>query len=332
MTGAPFDLRDYRHALGAFLTGVTVVTTLDRQGGPRGFTANSFTSVSLDPPLVLVCIDKRGRSFEVFAEGDGYAVNILSESQQAVSSAFATPTGDRFARVAWHAGPAGHPVFEGAAAWLDCRRHDLVDAGDHVIMIGRVVGYHHTVRPPLGYSRGTYVSASLEREAIARTGYATEIVAILEHDEAILLVGDDDAPLGLPHAEHIGDTGDTGSLLGLLDAAGFDAELGFVFSVVDNAETGRIRIVYRGTAEARADSDASFRFHSLRDIPWPRLYAPETATVLRRYVTERVQHRFGVYVGGAETGQIASLSSELAPLSNEDIDAGYRDAESGSDE
>ena len=236
MTGAPFDLRDYRHALGAFLTGVTVVTTLDRQGGPRGFTANSFTSVSLDPPLVLVCIDKRGRSFEVFAEGDGYAVNILSESQQAVSSAFATPTGDRFARVAWHAGPAGHPVFEGAAAWLDCRRHDLVDAGDHVIMIGRVVGYHHTVRPPLGYSRGTYVSASLEREAIARTGYATEIVAILEHDEAILLVGDDDdAPLGLPHAEHIGDTGDTGSLLGLLDAAGFDAELGFVFSVVDNA-------------------------------------------------------------------------------------------------
>ena len=262
MTDAPFDLRDYRHALGAFLTGVTVVTTLDRQGSPRGFTANSFTSVSLDPPLVLVCIDKRGRSFEVFSEGDGYAVNILSESQQTVSNAFATSTDDRFARVEWHTGPAGHPVFEGAAAWLDCRRHDLVDAGDHVIMIGRVIGYHHTVRPPLGYSRGTYVSASLEREAVARTGYATAIVAILEHDEAILLIGDDDAPLGLPQAEHIGDTGDPGSLLGLLDAAGFDAELGFVFSVVDNAETGRLRIVYRGTAEARAGSDTSFRFHS----------------------------------------------------------------------
>ena len=127
------------------------------------------------------------------------------------------------------------------------------------------------------------------------------------------------------------DTRDPGALLGLLDAAGFDAELGFVFSVVDNAETGRLRIVYRGTAEARADSDASFRFHSLQDIPWPRLDAPETATVLRRYVTERVQHRFGVYVGGAQTGQIAALSSELAPLSNEDIDAGHLDVESGND-
>ena len=333
MTDAPFDLRDYRHALGAFLTGVTVVTTLDRQGSPRGFTANSFTSVSLDPPLVLVCIDKRASSFEVFVEGDGdgYAVNILSESQQTVSSAFATATDDRFAHVEWHTGPAGHPVFEGAAAWLDCRRHDLVDAGDHVIMIGRVIGYHHTVRPPLGYSRGTYVSASLEREAVARTGYATEIVAILEHDEAILLIGDDDAPLGLPQAERIGDTCDPGSLLGLLDAAGFDAELGFVFSVVDNAETGSMRIVYRGTAGARADGDASFRFHSLQNIPWLRLDAPATATALRRYVQERVQHRFGVYVGGAETGQVAALSSELAPLSNEDIDAGHLDAESGSD-
>ena len=331
MTDATFDLRDYRHALGAFLTGVTVVTTLDRQGTPRGFTANSFTSVSLDPPLVLVCVAKRSSSIEVFAGSDGYAVNILSESQQSVSSAFATSTDDRFAGVEWHTGPAGHPVFEGAAAWLDCRRHELVDAGDHVIMIGRVVGYHHTVRPPLGYSRGTYVSASLEREAVARTGYTTEIVAILEHDEAILLVGDDDAPLGLPQAERIGDPSDPGSLLGLLDAAGFDAELGFVFSVVDNAETGHMRIVYRGTAEARADSDASLRFHSLQDIPWQRLDAPATGTILRRYVTERVHHRFGVYVGGAQTGQLAALSSELAPLSNEDIDAGHLDAGSGVD-
>ena len=104
-----------------------------------------------------------------------------------------------------------------------------------------------------------------------------------------------------------------------------------MFSVVDNAETGRLRIVYRGTAEARAGSDASFRFHSLRDIPWPRLDTPATTTVLRRYVQDRVQHRFGVYVGGAQTGQFAALSSDLAPLSNEDINAGHLDAESGSD-
>jgi len=325
---ATFDVRDYRHALGAFLTGVTVVTTFDPQGTPRGFTANSFTSVSLDPPLVLVCLAKRAGSFSVFNDADGYAVNILSESQQAVSTVFATPTEDRFSGVEWRTGPAGYPVFESAAAWLDCRRHGLVDAGDHVIMIGRVIGYHHTVQPPLGYSRGTYVSASLEREAAARSGRSTEILAILERDEEILLIGGEDALLALPQAGHIGSAGDPCSLLGLLDAAGFDAELGFVFSVVDNAQTERMRIVYRGTAEARPNSDGSFKFYGLKNIPWQRLDAPATGTVLRRYVQERVQHRFGVYVGGAETGQIATLSSGLEPTSNEDINARYRDVES----
>ena len=161
--------------------------------------------------------------------------------------------------------------------------------------------------------------------------HATEIVTILEHDEAILLIGDDDAALALPQADRIGDAGDPGSLLGLLHAAGVEAELGFVFSVVDNAETGHIRIIYRGTAEARPQCGAAFRFHALHDIPWQRLDTPATATALRRYVQERVQQRFGVYVGGAQTGQFAALSSELAPLSNDDIDAGHLDAQRHTD-
>jgi flavin reductase (DIM6/NTAB) family NADH-FMN oxidoreductase RutF len=238
------------------LTGVTVVTAFDEQGEPRGFTANSFTSVSLDPPLVLVCIAKQAGSFPMFAAADGYAINILSESQQGVSRVFAAPTEDRFSHVEWLTGPAGHPVFEQAAAWLDCRRHELVDAGDHVIMIGRVVGYHHTVQPPLGYSRGTYVSASLERKAAAQGGRSMEIVAILERDEAVLLLGDDEAPLTLPHADRIGGTDDPNSLLGRLYAAGIDAELGFVFAVVDNAETETMRIIYRGTAEPRIEGNS----------------------------------------------------------------------------
>lgn len=330
MSETAFDPRDYRQALGAFLTGVTVVTAFDEQGEPRGFTANSFTSVSLDPPLVLVCIAKQAGSFPMFAAADGYAINILSESQQGVSRVFAAPTEDRFSHVEWRTGPAGHPVFEQAAAWLDCRRHDLVDAGDHVIMIGRVVGYHHTVQPPLGYSRGTYVSASLERKAAAQSGRSMEIVAILERDEAVLLLGDDEAPLTLPHADRIGGTDDPNSLLGRLYAAGIDAELGFVFAVVDNAETETMRIIYRGTAEPRGTRDESFRFYGFKEIPWHRLDEPANRTALTRYVKERVEYRFGIYVGGAETGQVAELSSALKPSSNDDIDTEEGDTPEGS--
>ena len=321
MKDSAFDLRDYRQALGTFLTGVTVVTAFDDQNNPRGFTANSFTSVSLDPPLILVCMAKRAGSFPVFANADGYAINILAEDQIEIAALFAMPSDDRFSKVNWRPGPAGHPVFDDAAAWLDCRRHDVVDAGDHAIMIGHVVGYSHSVLAPLGYSRGSYVSASLEREAVTQRGRSTEILAILERDEAILLVAGDDASLSLPCASHIGGNDQPGSLLGLLDAAGVDAELGFVFSVVDNTEADSLRIIYRGTAEIRANRTPTFDFYDLKTVPWQRLDNEATRTVIKRYVQERVQHRFGIYVGGAETGQIAELTSALKPMSNDDINA-----------
>lgn len=323
------DLRDYRQALGAFLTGVTVVTISDQQGNPRGFTANSFTSVSLDPPLVLVCISKRAGSFQAFAVSDGFAVNILSEDQEDLARVFATPVSDRFSNVDWRSGPAGHPVFDNAAAWLDCRRHDYVDAGDHVIMIGRTVGFAHRVQPPLGYSRGTYVSAGLERRALSQGHRSTEILAILEREEAVLLVGGDYSPLSLPQAATVGSAVDPASLLGRLAAAGVEAELGFVFSVVDNAESDCLRIIYRGTAETGVAGDPKYRFYGLKEIPWQRLDSPATQTALRRYTQERLEYRFGIYVGGAETGQIAELTSAPRPSSNDDIDAGASPSKTG---
>jgi flavin reductase (DIM6/NTAB) family NADH-FMN oxidoreductase RutF len=101
MTDRPIDAMDLRRALGAFATGVTVVTTVDGDGNPRGFTANSFTSVSLEPPLILVCLAKRAASCPVFQVAESFAVNILSEDQKAVSSAFSSPTADRFGTVDW---------------------------------------------------------------------------------------------------------------------------------------------------------------------------------------------------------------------------------------
>ncbi len=142
--------------LGAFATGVTVVTTLDASGVPWGFTANSFTSVSLDPPLVLVCLGRGAESCQVFEQAGGFAVNILSASQRGLSECFASPARDKFETVAWSAEATGSPLIEGTVGWLDCESHQCFDGGDHVIIVGRVVAFASTERRPLAYCRGKY--------------------------------------------------------------------------------------------------------------------------------------------------------------------------------
>ena len=152
----PQDQTALRAAFGAFMTGVTVVTTVAPDGAPIGFTANSFTSVSLDPPLILVCVALTSQNIGIFREAKGYAVNILAEGQESISRRFAGPVSDRFAGVDWAIGPAGAPVLGGVCGWFDCTMHNQVDAGDHMIMIGEVRGFDHTRRAALGYAAGGY--------------------------------------------------------------------------------------------------------------------------------------------------------------------------------
>jgi flavin reductase (DIM6/NTAB) family NADH-FMN oxidoreductase RutF len=152
------DLRDYRKCLGSFPTGVTIVTAFDGQGEPWGLTANSFTSVSLDPPVVSVCIAKSGRVFPTLSGSDHFAVNILSAGQQDLALHFASDVENRFTGTDWTAGAAS-PLLPGAAAQLDCIVHDRVDAGDHEILLGRVVHYAQAPLPPLVYCRGVFFPA-----------------------------------------------------------------------------------------------------------------------------------------------------------------------------
>ena len=156
----PTDQKALRAAFSAFLTGVTIVTTMDKDGAPRGFTANSFTSVSLTPPLLLFCIAKTSRSLDAFMNADSFAVNILSESQEHLSSRFAAPVEDRFADVDWSNGPTGAPVLSDVCGWFDCATHNRVEAGDHYIIIGEVIGFDHNTSEALGYSRKGYFSLS----------------------------------------------------------------------------------------------------------------------------------------------------------------------------
>lgn len=152
------DTRDYRHALGSFPTGVTIVTAYDTDHHPWGLTANSFTSVSLDPPVVSVCIAKSGRVFPTLSMSGHFAVNILSAGQQDLALHFASNVENRFTETDWTAGQTA-PILPGAAAHLQCIVHNRIDAGDHEILLGRVQHYTHTPIPSLVYCRGAFFAA-----------------------------------------------------------------------------------------------------------------------------------------------------------------------------
>lgn len=151
-----FDTRAFRRALGNFATGVTVVTAATEDGRKVGVTANSFNSVSLDPPLILWSIDKRSSSHEVFEAASHFAVNVLAADQIDLSNNFARPKDDRFAEIEFEAGEGGAPVFVDCSARFHCEKFQQVDGGDHWIMIGKVVAFDDFGRSPLLYHQGAY--------------------------------------------------------------------------------------------------------------------------------------------------------------------------------
>ena len=151
------DARTLRDALGCFATGVTVVTAMSDDGEPVGLTANSFTSVSLDPPLLLVCIAKTSGSLKVIEAASHFAINVLHIGQQPVSNAFARPGADRFASTPWQRGQYDVPLIAGAMANFECGHHALHDGGDHVILVGQVErAKYEPRRDPLLYFKGRY--------------------------------------------------------------------------------------------------------------------------------------------------------------------------------
>ena len=151
------DTRLLRDAMGCFGTGVTIITTLDAEGKPVGLTANSFTSLSLDPPLVLACVGNKAGSAPALRVCAGFTVNVLAEGQKDVSIRFAQRGVDRFALGDWSEGVTGGPVLGGALASFECAREDLHEGGDHFILIGRVRRARFSQEAaPLVYFRGAY--------------------------------------------------------------------------------------------------------------------------------------------------------------------------------
>ncbi|MCE2517577.1 MAG: flavin reductase family protein [Alphaproteobacteria bacterium] len=150
------DPQELRRCFGSFMTGVTIVTSHDATKKPIGFTANSFTSVSLDPPLLLVCIDNKSDNISAYTNGAGFAVNVLAADQHDLSNRFASPIDDRFADIDWSVSAAGHPIFNDTAAYFDCTLDQTVAAGDHTVLIGRIENCSTSGKAGLGYSSGKY--------------------------------------------------------------------------------------------------------------------------------------------------------------------------------
>jgi len=146
----------FRQLCGHFVTGVTVVTTTAPDGAPLGMTANSFASVSLDPPLISVNIDRAAALHRVLTTAERFAVNVLERRQEALSRRFAEEHPDRFAGVPFRMSEAGLPHLEGVLATLECRRHATFEAGDHTIVVGLVVQGVIGAGFPLLYYRGGY--------------------------------------------------------------------------------------------------------------------------------------------------------------------------------
>ena len=147
---------EFRRACGRFATGVTVATVLDGEGTPHGLTVSSFTSVSLDPPLILICLGHAVTMIDAFRAASHFGINVLSAEQRELSDRFARKGWDRFDALPWERGATGVPLLPGAIAHIECATHDRVPSGDHDIFIGRMVQARVTDGEPLIYFASAY--------------------------------------------------------------------------------------------------------------------------------------------------------------------------------
>lgn len=157
-----FDPQAFRAALGTFTTGVTIITTQSEDGSPVGITANSFNSVSLNPPLVLWSLAKNARSLPAFSDSRHWNVHVLSTEQEPLSGRFARQGEDKFDGIELDSGISGAPLLPDCTARFQCRTAFQYEGGDHVIFVGEVLAFDHNDRAPLAYQSGQYALATLK--------------------------------------------------------------------------------------------------------------------------------------------------------------------------
>jgi flavin reductase (DIM6/NTAB) family NADH-FMN oxidoreductase RutF len=303
------DSTKLRNAFGSFITGVTVVTTRVGDQKPVGFTANSFTSVSLQPPLLLVCPSKILSSYSTFERCEHFAVTVLAEDQRALANLFVSGSGDRFSGIEWQPDANGCPIFPGAAATFSMRVHERVDAGDHLILIGEVETYECSGKVGLGYSSEGYFSLGLERRAadVPRSSDVTAGAIVAFEDKVLLLrAGDQWYP---PQIESTGRRGSLTAIRSYLAEAGIAANFGPVYTVFDNQSDGVVFTYYR----ASIDSPPSVEFGELvavDDLASLNYRSEAIAAMMHRYAVEFRQGVFRLYVGDELQGVVQTTGED----------------------
>jgi|SRR5208282_861343 len=152
----PIEKNELRRVMGHFATGVTVITTFRKSGEMHGLTANAFTSVSLVPPLLLICVDKKAESYACFDETRAFTVNILASDQEDLSRKFAVSGGQKFDGVSYHIGANGAPILAGSVGYIECKVTAAHDGGDHTIYVGEIEQAETRETKPLLFFRGGY--------------------------------------------------------------------------------------------------------------------------------------------------------------------------------
>ncbi|MEK6293766.1 MAG: flavin reductase [Paraburkholderia tropica] len=299
------NTRELRDAFGAYMRGVTNDTTARDDGQPLGFTANSFSSVSLDPALLLVSIAKTSSNYQTFSTTGHFAINILAENQKELSNTFARPSDDRFANVNWQLSANRNPLIDDVSAWFDCTTHAIIDAGDHALIVGKVEAFHSAGYAGLGYYRGGYFTpAKVSAEVIA--GPKVIVNAIIARDDKVLLTRTADNKWGLPSKE-IGKEGADKALAALFSQYQPDASASFIYSAYNNTETHYQYISFLCSApdEAAVAGD----FVSLDDIAPDQFADSALASMIQRYRKESQLKSYGMYYGDHSNGTVRPLLS-----------------------
>jgi hypothetical protein len=299
-------IRELRDAFGSFMTGVTVVTTCKDDGTPLGFTANSFASVSLDPALLLVSIAKTSSNYNNFANASHFAINILAEEQKDISNTFARPSDDRFANLAWTKSASHNPVIDQVSAWFDCTTYQVVDAGDHAILIGKVEDFGSAGFAGLGYYRGAYFTPAKSSTDVI-SSMKVMMMALIGHENQILLEQTQDQKWTLPHLM-VEKDGAEKALEKIFAAYQPKASPSFIYSVYDDVTTQQQYIAFLcNTPIAHATKG---QFVDLNDLEQLTFVDSALESMLMRYRKENHLKTYGVYYGNQISGTVRQIVKE----------------------
>ena len=299
-------IRELRDAFGSFMTGVTVVTTCKDDGTPLGFTANSFASVSLDPALLLVSIAKTSSNYDNFASASHFAINILAEEQKDVSNTFARPSDDRFANLAWTKSACQNPLIDQVSAWFDCTTYQIVDAGDHAVLIGRVENFASAGFAGLGYYRGAHFTPAKSSTDVI-SSMKVMMMALIGHENQILLEQTSDHKWTLPHLM-VEKDGAEKALEKIFVAYQPEASASFIYSVYDDVTTQQQYIAFLcNTPVATAHKG---QFVDLNDLEHLTFVDSALESMLMRYRKENHLKTYGVYYGNQTSGTVRQIVKE----------------------